>query len=271
MRKLWQDLLLPPGNDYLVWELFHENSKLGRHHDGPSHQEIVQTMSELHECLPLVGYPVIELPVASAPLPLALDQALTLRRSSHDMTSGRLTFIQLSTILHYGYGVTQHDTVKNGLRQLRSAPSAGALYPLEIFFHNSQAEGLEAGLYHYNPVEGHARLIAAGDATASIAEALVQPEIARGASVIFFLTAVFERSVFKYGNRGYRFALLEAGHVAQNINLVAGALGLECLNIGGYFDRQIDDFLDIDGITHSTVYLIAIGKREQSLNTSTPT
>jgi SagB-type dehydrogenase family enzyme len=87
----------------------------------------------------------------------------------------------------------------------------------------------------------------------------MQPELAQGASLIIFLTAIFERSTFKYGERGYRFILLEAGHVAQNLNLVANALGLGCANIGGYFDREIDDLLELDGVTHSTIYMIAIG------------
>jgi SagB-type dehydrogenase family enzyme len=77
--------------------------------------------------------------------------------------------------------------------------------------------------------------------------------------MIVFITAIFERSVFKYGNRGYRFVLLEAGHVAQNLNLATTALGLSCCNIGGFFDRDVDRFLGLDGIGHSTVYLVGIG------------
>src|SRR5204863_9224189 len=80
-------------------------------------------------------------------------------------------------------------------------------------------------------------------------------------AAIFFLTALVERSVYKYGDRGYRFTLLEAGHVAQNINLVAAGLGLGCINIGGYLDRQIDDLLGLDGLEHSTLYLIGVGER----------
>jgi SagB-type dehydrogenase family enzyme len=89
------------------------------------------------------------------------------------------------------------------------------------------------------------------------------PELALGASLIVFITAIFERSIFKYGDRGYRFVFLEAGHVGQNINLVTNALGLGCTNIGGFFDRQIDDFLGIDGVTHSTIYMMAIGKKKK--------
>jgi SagB-type dehydrogenase family enzyme len=93
----------------------------------------------------------------------------------------------------------------------------------------------------------------------TISKRLVQSDIGQNASLIVFITAVFERSVFKYGDRGYRFIFLEAGHVAQNINLVATALGLGSVNIGGFFDREIDEFLDLDGVTHSTIYMVAIG------------
>lgn len=89
---------------------------------------------------------------------------------------------------------------------------------------------------------------------------MVQPDLVARASLIIFITALFERSIFKYGNRGYRFVMLEAGHVAQNLNLVAIALGLKTLNIGGYFDRAIDDFLGLDGVTHSTIYMLAVGQ-----------
>lgn len=76
----------------------------------------------------------------------------------------------------------------------------------------------------------------------------------------FTVDAVFERSTFKYGDRGYRYALLEAGHVAQNLNLAATALNYGCVNIGGFFDRKIDQFLGLDGLTHSTIYMMLIGQ-----------
>jgi SagB-type dehydrogenase family enzyme len=175
------------------------------------------------------------------------------------MVPGRLPLAHLSTLLQYGYGVTCSREGTDRPRSLRAVPSAGALYPLECFFHTSRTDGLLPGLYHYNPIQNHLRHLSERDDSDRIAEGLVQQDLASGASVLLFLTAVFERSVFKYGNRGYRFTLLEAGHVAQNINLVAQTLRLSYLNIGGYFDRHIDDFLGLDGITHSTIYVLAIG------------
>jgi SagB-type dehydrogenase family enzyme len=108
------------------------------------------------------------------------------------------------------------------------------------------------------------RRLQEGNLSRQIADGLVgfQSNLAFDTSLILFLTAVFERSTFKYGARGYRFVLLEAGHVAQNINLVATALGMGCVNLGGYYDRRIDDLLNLDGVTHSTVYMIALGEKD---------
>ena len=138
-------------------------------------------------------------------------------------------------------------------------PSGGALYPLEIFFHTTHVGALEAGLYHFNPMQNRLRLLRYGDNSRRLSDALVQRNLAVDASLIVFITAVFERSVFKYGDRGYRFVLLEAGHVAQNLALTATGMGLGCLNVGGFADRQIDDLLGLDGIDHSTIYLAAVG------------
>ncbi|MGZ3459113.1 MAG: SagB/ThcOx family dehydrogenase, partial [Archangium sp.] len=163
---------------------------------------------------------------------------------------------------HSAYGVT-HDLRELGFpRRFRTVPSGGALYPLELFFYSDRVEGLEPGIYHYNPIANQLRVIAPGDKRQPLGEALVQPEIAAEASLFIFITAMFERSTFKYGDRGYRFVLLEAGHVAQNVNLVAAALELGCLNLGGYFDRRVDALLGLDGLLHSTIYMAAIGGRE---------
>lgn len=136
------------------------------------------------------------------------------------------------------------------------------MYPLEIFFFSSRVKGLNAGLYHYNPPKKNLRFLGQEENSAWLANALVQSNLSQEASIFFFITAMFERTVLKYGDRGYRFVLLEAGHVAQNINLVASGLGLGCVNIGGFFDRQVDQLLGLDGLTHSTIYVIGIGKSE---------
>jgi SagB-type dehydrogenase family enzyme len=179
------------------------------------------------------------------------------------MTPCTLTLRRLSTLLHYAYGVRAYDDSTPLHRSLRVVPSAGALYPLEIFVYCKHINGLASGLYHYNSVKMNLRRLRQADETRKLTAAIIRPDVTLGSSLLIFITAVFERSVFKYGDRGYRFVLLEAGHVAQNINLAANALGLGCLNVGGYYDREIDEYLDLDGVTHSTIYVVAVGKKQK--------
>jgi len=265
-QRLWEEVFMPGSHEEPLWELFHENSKVGRYTQTPSKEEVLSRMREFHESLPFEGYPRVDLPHSFAPLSLSLEQAITARTSVRNFSHSELTLEQIATLFFYAYGVTRKNTDTSFPRPFRAVPSGGALYPLEIFFHTASLKGHSSGIYHYNAAEHCLRHLRDGDDTQRISSALVQPELAQGASLIIFLTAIFERSIFKYGERGYRFILLEAGHVAQNLNLVANALGLGCVNIGGYFDREIDEYLELDGITHSTIYMVAIGEKTATSN-----
>jgi SagB-type dehydrogenase family enzyme len=259
-RKRSALLRLPAGDPDLVWELFHDNSKTSLWASPPTDEEVLTMMATMWESLPFEGYPVVELPVERTPLKLALDQAIMARHTARRMEAVPLGLRDVATILHYAYGVTRLNLGTAFPRPFRTVPSGGALYPLELFFHTTHVEGLAVGVYHYNAARNDLRLVREGDATELVADALVQREVGIQSSLMLFITAMFERTTFKYGDRGYRFTLLEAGHVAQNVNLVCHALGLGCVNLGGFFDRRIDDLLDLDGLTHSTIYMIAIGR-----------
>ncbi len=263
-QRQWEEIFMPGSNEEPLWELFHENSKVGRHTQAPSQEEVRSRMGKFYESLPFEGYPRVTLPTSFAPLSLSLEQAIATRTSVRNFSPCELTLEQIATLFFYAYGVTRKNTGTSFSRPFRVVPSGDALYPLEIFFHTTSLEGHPSGIYHYNAAEHCLRHLQEGDDTQRISLGLVQPELAQGASLIIFLTAIFERSIFKYGERGYRFILLEAGHVAQNLNLVANALGLGCVNIGGYHDREIDEYLELDGITHSTIYMIAIGGKADS-------
>jgi SagB-type dehydrogenase family enzyme len=257
----WKAIYMASESRDYPWEFFHENSKVGRY-DGFLPQEVIlKEMDQLLESLPFDQYPAVDLPGALAPLHLSLAEAITSRVSARNIRPCRLALEDVATLLYYAYGVNRDNKDTVFPRPFRTVPSGGALYPLEIFFHSKHVQGLRAGLYHYNPARNNLRLLREGDVSGRISEALIQPNLAFDSALLFFLTAMFGRSTFKYGPRGYRFVLLEAGHVAQNINLVSNALGLGSINIGGYFDRQIDDLLQLDGLTHSTIYLIGIGEQ----------
>ena len=260
-QPLWQRLMMSSGESDSLWELFHENSKLSSYQLGPSNDDIIARMKDLHESLPFEGYPITELSNYRMKLDAKLEAAIISRVSCREMTQRQVPADKLATLLHYAYGVNRDNYDGKLPRPFRVVPSAGALYPLEIFFHTARVQGLQGGIYHYNPSGNFIRLLKKGNFTSKIAEAMTAPNVlvALNASILVFITALFERSVFKYGERGYRFVLLEAGHVGQNINLVSSAMGLSSLNIGGFFDRAIDDLLGLDGVTHSTVYIIALG------------
>jgi SagB-type dehydrogenase family enzyme len=243
-----------------VWELFHENSKTSRFEAQRPAELVVAQMQELYDSLPYDGFPEIDLPHELSQMSQTLTQAIVDRVSSRAMEPVSLSLTELGTLLYCAYGVTRSNENSIYPRPFRTAPSGGGLFPLEIYFHTTRVNGLKSGLYHYNALRHKIYHLRDGDFSLDVSEGLVQKEIAVDASVVFFLTAMFDRSIFKYGDRGYRFILLEAGHVAQNLNLVANGLRLGALNIGGFFDRKIDHFLGLDGVTHSTVYMVATGK-----------
>jgi SagB-type dehydrogenase family enzyme len=254
----WHDLHTPAPPDEEVWELFHENTKGGLLDPGFSHSDVLAQMREMIPSLAYDQYPTFPLP-APAPLDIALGDAIGRRRSARGLDPAQLSGPQLAALLHAAYGITHENEDGVFPRPFRSVPSAGGLYPLELYVHSIALDGFPAGLYHYDPSRSSLALLHQGDSRRDIAETLVQGDLAQSSSAIVFITALFERTTFKYGGRGYRFTLLEAGHVAQNLNLAAIGLGLTSLNVGGFVDRRADDLLRLDGLLHSTVYICAIG------------
>jgi SagB-type dehydrogenase family enzyme len=137
-------------------------------------------------------------------------------------------------------------------------PSAGALYPLELYVAAATVRGLVPGLYHFQPFR-HSLSFLAPLEWSLLRSALVDPSPLDTSAVLVVVIAVFWRSRIKYGLRGYRFALLEAGHLVQTIQLAATHLGLHALPVGGFFDRRLDQFLGIDGLDEAAVYAVALG------------
>jgi SagB-type dehydrogenase family enzyme len=243
-----------------AWETYHENSKTGRYDAYPSSDMVLARMREMPESLSYDSFPVVALPTSRVPFVLSLEEAMLARATARRVEPCRLSLEHISTLFGLAYGITRDLRDQGYPRTFRTVPSGGGLYPLEIYFHTSAIEGLDAGTYHFSPDGNVLHQIRRGDDTETVAKALVQENLATHTALQYFLTAVFERSHFKYGERSYRFILVEAGHVAQNINLVATACGLGCVNIGGFFDREVDSFLGLDGIAHSTIYMGAIGR-----------
>jgi SagB-type dehydrogenase family enzyme len=203
----------------------------------------------------------------SVPLPLPKQLAASMSETIDRRTSRRafgeatLAADELSALLAAGYGVTHSLDVESGgpPLPLRAVPSGGALYPLELFIAALRVDGLDSGVYHFDPLRSVLETVRTGLDRAEAAELSTYPEIVSDCAALIVVAAVFGRSRFKYGLRAYRFTLLEAGHVGQNILLAAAALDLAAVPLGGFFDRRSDQFLGLDGVNESTLYMVAVG------------
>jgi len=261
------DRLLASDGDDLVWELFHENSKtsmmerhavFGMH---PSDAMVVRMMRLLRRVKSYTDCPKIPLPASFPASTRSFDDVLMRRTSARSFGIGSVPFASVVKALVLAYGVTRSNQDTNYPRPFRAVPSGGALYPLEVYLHAAHVDGLAAGLYHFDPEDRSLDVLRLGDATDEIAQFMVQADLFREAAATVLVTAVFIRSVFKYGDRGYRFILLEAGHLAQNMLLTWDEVGLAGVSIGGYLDRQADRYLRLDGLNESVIYMLHVGVR----------
>ncbi|HET7573295.1 MAG TPA: SagB/ThcOx family dehydrogenase [Gaiellaceae bacterium] len=190
---------------------------------------------------------------AAEPPDCSLWSALERRRSRAADQPLRLPLAVLGLVLRAAYGPNASGR--------RTTPSGGALYPLELYAVAQRVEGLEPGVYHLDPARPALERVPADAVATALAEATPLPELVTTAAAVLFLTAVFWRTRVKYGLRGYRFALLEAGHVAQNVLLAATALELPALPLGGFYDARVDELLGVDGVDESVLYGVVLGGR----------
>ncbi len=261
--SLWETSKALTEPETPAWELFHENAKTGHYDKSLSNEQVLAQMDNLYESFPYNNFPLIPLPESFANFESSLLETIINRKTPTEIQSGTLSLEQLRTILYCGYGITRDNTEDSYInRPFRTVPSGGALYPLELYFYTAGGiDGLAAGIYHYTPTKNGLQLIKPGNFDQELEKTLVdfQRHLVAQTTLLIFITAAFNRSIFKYRDKGYRFCMLEAGHVAQNINLAATALNQAVINIGGYHDRLIDRFLHLDGLNQSTIYINGIG------------
>lgn len=144
----------------------------------------------------------------------------------------------------------------------RTYPSGGGLYPLETYVAVRRVQNLAPGLYHYN-VRRHSLETLGGEEVAEqVFSHLTQEDAAKSCHLTVLITAVFMRSQYKYGERAYRFVLLEAGHLMQNLCLLAPGLGLGMTPVGGFYDDSLHDLLGVNGVDEAVVYTATAGAIE---------
>lgn len=191
---------------------------------------------------------------------LILEEALKKRRSirsEDDFSDEPLSIEELSQLLFAANGITGFS--KSGIN-LRTAPSGGALYPIEIYLVANRVTGLEQGIYHYSVLDHALELIKKGDFKAEITFACAGQEEAKNAAVVFVFTAIPARTTQKYDVRGYRYVYLEVGYISQNVYLEATSLGLVSTAMGAFFDDELSGLIGIDGRKEVPIHTHVVGR-----------
>lgn len=145
----------------------------------------------------------------------------------------------------------------------RSYPSAGARYPLELYIVSLNVKGLNEGLYHYNVKENLLEELLIQNMTDWILDTTGNERWILDASFLIIITGIPDRSRAKYGERGFRYMLIEVGHLSQNICLLLDSLGLGACPIGGFIESNVISLLDIDNIREYPLCILAIGKKNE--------
>lgn len=198
------------------------------------------------------GPSVLNLPEPACDGVISLERALASRRSTRDYSSEPLSLEHLSQLLWAAQGITGSDS------RFRTAPSAGALHPLEVYVVAAEVKALEAGVYHYLPAEHSLELVSRGDKRADVSTAALSQQAPLRAPAVIAIAAVYSRSSAKYGARANRYVPMDAGHAAQNVLLQATALDLGAVPMGAFDDEQLRKALGAS-VEEDPLYLIPVG------------
>ncbi len=225
------------------------------HRDRPMRDDLGSIPATNH----LKNYPDaarVQLPQPDLSQPADLWQCLARRRSERNYTSDPLGLDDFVRLLWAAQGVT----ARAGSHLLRTAPSAGALYPFETYLYVDRVEEIPQGLYHFNVADFVLERLKDGNYNRDITAASLGQPVVRRAAVVFIWTAMMLRCMVKYRDRAVRYIPMDLGHVCQNVQLAATAMGLGSCPIGALFDDDINELLGVDGEEETVLYLITVGK-----------
>jgi SagB-type dehydrogenase family enzyme len=186
---------------------------------------------------------------------LSLAEVLQKRKSIRAFSTQSLSKTDLAFLLWASTGIQR---IEHGY-EFRTAPSAGALYPIETYIAANNVEEIAKGIYHYNIRNHFLEEIKIGNFGDALAHAALNQKMCATASVVFIWTAFFSRSKWKYAQRAYRYIYLDAGHIAQNLALAAASITCGSCHIGAFFDDEINSIVEIDGTEESSIFLSAVG------------
>ena len=168
----------------------------------------------------------------------SLERLLAQRRSVRDYENTTVDLAEIGQLLWAAQGITDS-------RGFRTAPSAGALYPLELYVVAGRIEGLAKGVYHYDPKRHQLMQTSDDDLQDALTEVALSQDCIENASAVIVFTADYERTTNKYGKRGIRYVHIEVGHAAENLFLQTEALGLATVVVGAFKDGKVAKVLQL--------------------------
>jgi SagB-type dehydrogenase family enzyme len=195
---------------------------------------------------------LIKLPRAETSLGHPLELLLARRRTVREFAPRPVSLAQASCLLWAAQGITD-------ARGLRTAPSAGALYPLSVYLVAGAVSGLEAGIYRYLPRENALESLQKGDRRGALVDAAMGQSWLADAALSLVFAARYARTTGKYGERGIQFVHIEAGHAAQSVLLTAVALNLAAAEVGAFDDRRVASLLGLSR-EETALYLLPVGQ-----------
>jgi len=243
-----------------LWQLFHVNAEIGDRLEAmrptakpppPPVHAYKQYATYRSRALVLDAQPRVS--------ESSLTDAVASRRSTVAFGGGSVHSADLDALVMQATGPTGALQSRAGHIHLRAIPSAGALYPIEVYVDVISVAGERPGAYHFNRIDGEVSCVAEHDGDDVLQRLLGPSDLVGSAAAAILLTAQFERTTAKYGERGYRYALLEAGHAAQNFALLAPTFGMAVALRGAFFDAAANGLLGVDGISEAVLYVILVG------------
>lgn len=250
-------------------EIFHEVSKM--HDNDIEYYSWINQVNSNPEIRKIIskpythyrGVPSIKLPTYNSLLKKSFIEIIMQRRTYRNFSGKKSNIQSLSNILYIGNGVTSEFKDENETEwKFRTTPSGGGLFPIDMYCLVNNVEDISSGIYFYNNNSHSIEQIRKKDIKDELIE--TSPTLAESinnCSFCILLSASFPRIKFKYKERAYRFSLIEAGHIAQNILLASVSENHNAIPVGGFLDDYANKIINIDGVNHAVLYLIIIGKK----------
>jgi SagB-type dehydrogenase family enzyme len=196
----------------------------------------------------------IKLPEPRYKSQVSVEEAISKRRSIRNYLDKPIELSELSQLLWSVQGITDKE------RNFRTAPSAGALYPLEVYIIVGNVSLLKEGVYKYLPLEHEIVKIKEGDYREVLSKAALNQACVKDAAIDIVISGVYDRITKKYGERGIRYTYMEAGHAAQNAYLQAEALGLGTVVVGAFLDEKVKGVLNLEEV-EAPLYIMPVGRK----------